>query len=548
MVAVVEINFWSDMKNTFIIILCCLSLNVFGQNKKEVLKGKVTFVTSKNVYVRFESTALIKVGDSLKLANSSTSCLLVKNKSSKSLVCVIIGNCEVKKDAVVEFFYHKTFVKSQIIRQQKNENTKTTVVKKSNNVKDLENISGKISLATYSNFYANRDNKHRVMARFSMYADHINNSNFSFETYLNYRNEVAGGKRNFSPNKYPFKVYNMALKYNDKDNLFITVGRKINNKTSSLGAIDGLQVEKHFGQNYVGVISGFRPDITSYTFNSKLFQYGVYVGRQTQSANIFSQTTLGFIEQRNGGKVDRRYTYFQHSSNLFNSLSLFSSLELDIYNKVNGIVSNNFRLTNLYLSARYRFSRKANLSLSYDSRKRIIFYETFQSDIERLLSDDIARQGLRLRLNTKPFKFVNAGISYSTRFQSDSQNKSENINVYASMYRIPNIGGSFSINYNRNTSNFLESNIISVRHSRMAFKNRLSTTYYFRFVNYNYTSTESGNNYYYFGTDLSININRSLRLGVYAEYVKSDIENNYRFNTKIVQRFNNKKKKRKYVY
>ena len=61
-------------------------------------------------------------------------------------------------------------------------------------------------------------------------------------------------------------------------------------------------------------------------------------------------------------------------------LNLFTSLELDLYNKVNDTVNNDVRLTNLYASARYRFSRKFDLTLSYDSRKRILYYETFKSD------------------------------------------------------------------------------------------------------------------------------------------------------------------------
>ncbi len=524
--------------------------NIFAQKQNKSLEGKVTYVTSNNIYVSFKSTELIKLGDSLYLEGTKTPCLLVKNKASKSVVATLINDCKITKNAVVIFNYtppvevqKNTQKQKTLIKNEPQKNSYKKVEKK----KDLEKIAGKLSLSTYNNIYANRDNKHRVMARFSMYADHINNSNFSFETYLNYRKEVAGGTRNFSPNKYPFKVYNLALKYHNDKDLYLVAGRNINNKTSSLGAIDGVQVEKHFGKNYIGVIGGFRPDLSSYSYNSKLFQYGAYIGRQTQTADVFSVTTLGFIEQRNAGNVDRRYSYFQHSSNLFNKLNLFSSFELDLYKNLNGVVSNDFRLTNMYVSARYKFNRKANVNLSYDSRKRIIYYETYQSDVERLLADDISRQGLRLRLNTKPFKYVNAGISYSSRFQSDNQNKSDNINVYASMYRLPKIGGSASITYNRNSSSYLESNIVSLRHSRMAFNNKLSTSFYFRFVNYNYTITEKQSNLYYLGTDLSVNLGRNLRLGLYAEYLKGDSYNSYRINTKIVKRFNNRKKKRHYV-
>jgi hypothetical protein len=535
-----------DMKYILVLVLVCgFGLNTFGQNKENHLKGQVTFVTSKNVYVKFESTNLIKVGDSLYLEGNNTPCLLVKNKSSKSLVCVITKGCIVKKDAVVIFNY---LLKKEKITKIKTKVVKTkiaqdTVKKEPKESKDLERISGKISVSTYNNYYANRDNRHRYMTRFSMFANHINNSKFSFDTYLNFRKESHTN----SDNK-PLNIYSLSLKYEASPTFSVAVGRKINTKTSSLGAIDGLQAEKYFGKNYVGVIAGFRPDITDYSFNADLFQYGLYVGRKTSSTDVLSETTFGFIEQQNKGKVDRKYTYFQHSSTFFNTLNLYSSFEMDIFENLNGVITNNFRLTNLYMSARYRFNRKVNFSLSYDSRKRIIYYETFRSQVERMLSDDLARQGLRFRLNFKPYKYVNAGVSYSSRFQKDSQNKSQNINAFVSMYKLPKIGGSFSIHYNRNTSNYLVSNILSLRHYRTIFKDKVSSSFYLRVVGYTYTSNEQTTLQYYFGTDLSTYIGRNLRLSLYAEYLKSDLGNSYRINTRIVKRFNNKKKKKHYAY
>ncbi|NQW36696.1 MAG: hypothetical protein HQ471_06795 [Flavobacteriales bacterium] len=533
------------MKKYIIILIIVTGFcsNTFGQDTAGILKGKVTFVTSKNVYVKFDNTKNIKVGDTLQISKSNSKCLLVTNKSSKSCVTIILSGCEVKKDDDIIF---KFLIKNDniIVKTVKIDTVSTqpkeVINKNIKASKNLERINGKFSVATYSNFYDSRDTRHKVMSRFSINAEHINNSRFSVESYLNYRKESLTNTDNISP----LKVYSLSLKYDVDPTLSVAFGRKINNHTSSLGAIDGLQVEKHFDKNYVGVIAGFRPDIFNYGFNSNLFQYGAYIGRITNKTNIRSQTTLGFIEQKNSGKIDRRYSYFQHSSTLYNNLNLFSSVELDLFNQINGVDMGSSRLTNFYVSARYKFNRKLNATVSFDSRKRIIYYETFQTDIERLLSDDVARQGLRFRINGKPFKYVNAGMGYSVRFQSGNQNKSENINAFVSMYKIPNFKGSLSLNYNRNLSSYLESNIVSLRHSRQIFNDKWSADFYFRFVNYNYTLSESSSNQYYFGTDLSVNIGHNLRLGLYGEYVKGSLENNYRINTKLVKRFNNKKKKK----
>ncbi len=544
-----------DMKNS-IVLLVFITLfcsKIFGQEHNGILKGKITFVTSQNVYVNFENTDNIKVGDTLNLSNSAKPCLIVTNKSSKSVVAVIINGCEVKKDDEVTFKFlinqePLVEVKKVTIPIDSISIKPVTVSKKAETVKNLERISGKFSIASYSNIYSTRPNRQKIITRFNIYADHINNSKYSFESYLNYNKDIRTVTNNYTQNQSPFKVYSFALTYDKSPTLSIAIGRKINNSISSVGAIDGLQVEKHFGKNYVGAIVGFRPDLFDYGFNSNLFEYGAYIGRLTNTPNLYSQTTFGIIEQQKNGKVDRRYTYFQHSSTFFNKLNLFSSFEVDIFNKFNGLKTSSARLTNFYASTRYKFSKTVDASISFDSRKSIIYYETFQSEVERLLSDDVARQGLRFRINTKPLKYVNAGASYSIRYQSDKLNKSENINAYFSMYQIPNIGGSFNFNFNNNTSNYLKSNILSFSHSRTMFKDQLSTDFYFRTVDYTYNSNNLKTKENYFGIDLSININRNLRFSLDGEYQKGDLEKNYRINTQIIKRFNNNKKKTNYAY
>lgn len=525
--------------------ICC---TVNGQDKAQIIEGKVTFVTSKNVYVKFDDTQKIKIGDTLYISNN-TPCLLVSNKSSRSIVCTKINNCAIQKDVIVTYTY-----KLEIEDVKENETIEDdidisyndsihAIAKSSKKTFYTENIKARLSASSYSNFSNIRNNTHRIMSRFSLYANHINHSKYSVETYFNYRQNILSGESSsFKKTKY-FRVFNLALIYDVDSTLSVTLGRKINYKISSLGAIDGLQAEKFFGNNYVGVIAGFRPDIFDFGFNSNLLQYGTYIGRLTNRENFYSQTTLGVAEQRNNGEIDRRFTYFQHSSRIFNKLNLFSALELDLYNKVNDSVNNSPRLTNLYLSARYRFNRKINLSLSYDSRKQIIYYKTFETDIEELLDEDFARQGIRARINIKPFKKVFSGFSYSKRFQSNNQNKSNNIYGYVSYSNLPRIGGRLSLTYNMNSSNYLDSNIASLRYSRTYMDNRLNADFYYRFVNYKYTSNFPDFNQNYFGAYLSYYLDRSLIISLSGEYSSFDQDHNFRINTRIIKRFYRRRKK-----
>ena len=215
---------------------------------------------------------------------------------------------------------------------------------------------------------------------------------------------------------------------------------------------------------------------------------------------------------------------------------------MDLYNKTDSISKNSIDLTNLYVSAKYKFSSKFNLMLSYDSRKKIIYYETYKTEIERLLDDNEARQGVRLRLNIRPARFIFTGFSYSQRFQSSTQNKSDNINGYITFSKIPTIGGRLSINYNKNSSNYLESNVISIRHSRNLIVNKLSADFYFRTVNYEYVSSATSIKQNYYGANLSYNFTKGLRFNVFGELsVDPKSDNDFRLNMALIKRFKNKK-------
>ncbi|MGB5499362.1 MAG: hypothetical protein WBM77_10575 [Maribacter sp.] len=519
-----------------IIVFIVLTYNVFGQTDDPILSGTVSFVTSNNIYVKFENTQAIAIGDSLKLSSTNTACLVVKSKSSSSCVCQVVNGCEIKKGDEVSHS-PKPMLEADLLEAQPQQIFEPEVLEVDEDPIYKEKIRGRISASSYSTLASDRDDRHRIMSRFSIDANHIKDSKFSFNTYLNYRHILDQAETSSLQNNSFLRVFNLGVRYDASPTLSVTLGRNINPKISSIGAIDGLQVEKYFGKSYAGAIVGFRPDIFDYGFNADLLQYGGYVGTITDTDVFYSQTTFGAIEQRSNGDIDRRYVYLQHSSTIYKNLNIFSSMEMDIFSKVNNTTKNNLRLTNLYVSARYRFSRKLNLMLSYDSRKRIIYYESFQTEIERLLDEDIARQGARARINFRPYKNILAGVSYSKRFQSNSDNKSDNIHGYVTLTKVPNIGGRLSLTYNRNESNYLESNIGAARYTRAFLNGRLNTDLYYRLVFYDYTSGIDSLEQHYFGTSMSYNINRKLLVSISGELSTFNDENNIRIYSRIVQRF-----------
>lgn len=519
------------LRSLSILSVLLLSASIcLSQGNGNTLQGKVTYITSNSVYVRFADTGNINVGDTLKVPRGSTAtaCLIVKNKSSSSCVATPVKGCDLKVGDLIT--YRPAVAEkgtgaapARVVTQPAKDDSK----------RSIEKIRGSVSASSYSNLSANHGNTTKAMYRLSFYAPHINRSKFSFETYMNYRQTFTPGDS--ARPKDVFNIYSLSMQFDASPTLSLVLGRRINPKVSSIGAIDGLQVEKSFGSFYLGLLGGFRPDVIDYSFNPDLLQYGGYIGLKSDTKGLYSTTTIGLMEQGNKGNTDRRYAYFQHSSSISQNLNVFAAFELDLYNQVTADSVGDPRLTNLFVSATYRISRKVDFGLSYSSRKKILYYETLKTEIERLLDDDVARQGLRANANFRPINTVSLGVSYSKRFQANDLNKSDNINGYASWSKIPSIGGRLFVNYNRNTSNYMETSIWSFRHSRSLIKTKLDGDIYYRMVDYNYIASETITKQKYYGASLSYQVAKKLTLNVLGELAATAEEENYRIYARITK-------------
>ena len=153
------------------------------------------------------------------------------------------------------------------------------------------------------------------------------------------------------------------------------------------------------------------------------------------------------------------------------------------------------------------------------------------------MDDDEARQGVRARVNVKPHKYITVGASYSKRFQSDQQNKSNNINGFFNLSKVPKIDGRFSVNFNMNTSNYLETQITSLRYSRYVLKKKLNVDMYFRMVNYAYKNSEVRFGQKYYGTNFGYRLSKKWRISLLGEMSSGRGEKNFRVNTKVTNRF-----------
>lgn len=531
-----------------------------GKDNRTNDSGKVSYITSQNVYVKFKSTEHIGIGDTLfvNLKGNMIPVLIVDNKSSISCVCSPIS---AKKLNISNVIFTQ---KSKVRNSQEGETTsqdnqskyqssslegnnkpskeikETDPIEKPDKVQlkaaNKQDISGRISIASY-NTLSEKETNHRMRYTLSLRGDHLANTRLSMDSYITFRHTLGEWEDVKTNLNSALKIYSLALMYNINDNSRIALGRKINPKISSMGAMDGLQLEQKIGNVLLGVLAGSRPDYLDYSLNLDLFQYGAYASHEFSTKSKFMQNTLGYIEQRNNAEIDRRFIYFQHNSSLLKNLNLFTSAEISLYEKINNQPKNVFDLTNLYVSIRYRFSRKLSVTASYDNRKNVQYYETFKSFIDRLIEQE-TRQGVRLNANYRLAKSIIWGVNAGWRFQKSDKNLSENINSYLTFSRIPSLNIRTTITANFLQTNYLNSKIFGIRISKDIIPRKLYGNINFRMVDYRYLNYETVTKQSIAGFNLSWNIIKKLTM--YVDYEGTFDQQNilyHRIYTKIIQRF-----------
>jgi hypothetical protein len=262
-----------------------------------------------------------------------------------------------------------------------------------------------------------------------------------------------------------------------------------------MGSNDGVQFELKFKPISMGIIAGFRPNYTDYGFTSSLFQAGAYLYNEYAGKKGFMQTTVAFINQTNSGKTDRRFLYFQHVNSLVKNLTLFGSLEVDLYGKHFNSTDSIFTtttnpvLTNLYVSLSYRLMRRLGISFSYSNRQNVIYYETYKSYLDRLI-DNPTMQGYSLQVSYNPVNNLSIGATAAYRFETPDPRPTKNIYAYLTYSQIPGIRTSATLSIMRLETSYVNGKIYSAGFSKDLAAGKLYLGLTYRYVDYHYFTTE----------------------------------------------------------
>jgi hypothetical protein len=533
------------MKFCFVFLIFCSVIGLKAQKVNNMANGKVSYMSSQNVYVKFESTSSLKIGDTLYIQkdNKNIPVLVINNLSSTSCVCTKIATVDLaistqvigKKNPVV-----KEDLKTKEIVAANNVNSSDTVVptevKKVIDPKFAQKISGSVSASSYTNLSKSSDfNSTRLRYQFSLNARNIANSKISFETYMSFnhfKNDWTPVKENIFN---ALKIYNFAVKFDNYKNTQIVLGRKINPKLSSMGAVDGLQYEGNFNKFFVGVIVGSRPNYKDYSFDFNLLQFGTYFGHNYDNTNGQMQNSIAIVEQMNASKTDRRFIYFQHSNSLGKNLYLFGSTEVDLYKNINDTAQNTFDLSSAYLLLSYKMFRSFTLSTSYDNRKNIIYYESYKSFINQLLETE-ARQGLSLQAVYSGFKNISFGAKAGYRFANCNSKETKDLYAFISYYNIPTVKLNVTLSGNYLESSYVKGKIgnLTISQNSLEF---LNFDLGYQFVDYNYIGTLTSSIQHVVNLSVSLNLHKNISFTANYEYTFEKDNNYSRLNLQIRQRF-----------
>jgi hypothetical protein len=544
----------------FLIFICSVLLQahpVSGQISGASIEGKISYTTSKSVYVRFESTEAINIGDTLSLwqGNGWLPALVVRQKSSTSCVSdVLLPAIQVKVDQRVQF--QKRTMSEKIAQKEADlqvepvvtidkeaEKTDVGIVSDSaQNKTEKERkqlINGRFTLTTNGMLNPGETtNFQRIRAAFSMQVQHIHKSAFSLQTYVTYRYRY-GIDQSTTDFYNDFKIFGLSLEYAPDRAFKLWAGRRINSYIANLGTIDGLQGEIYKGNYLFGAFAGTRPDFQNFSFNRQLPQFGIYAVRNDQRENGGSaQSTLAISEQQNNFRTDRRFMYFQHSNTLVKHLNLFVSSELDLYKKENGIAASQLSITSLYTSLRYRIRNNLSLTGSYDNRRNVIYYESYQTFIDQFLAQE-TRQGFRMQLNYTPFRFLNMNASAFYRYQGSNPSPTTNYVANIGILSLPGMFQTINFSINLLESYYFKGRILGARLNGQTWKGKLGIECNYRNVQYDFFNAESSLKQHIGGVSLTFNLLKKTALMLNYEGTFEPSQEYHRYFITFIQRFKN---------
>lgn len=383
-------------------------------------KGVVTYISVENVYVRFDNTQNLQIGDTLYEVRTKKPVLVLQKKSSTSTINSRINE---KTIALGDSFYAISKIIAAPIKRDTQINHKIQKIRFNDSLK-TSNVKPKIaenkwiwhgysSISTRYNQTFNSEANRAYTQQFGRFnvrgvkKDSVRSTGLNISG--NYQHFYSQFQRTEAPKWGRVYLNQAEFSMSVSPSLDLKIGRGFQNGLSSIGALDALKLGLNIHKVRFEGVCGFSPDYKTQLFSTEVPVLGVSAKYQNHQFPIKWDVNFGWMNQFRGGNVDRNLVLLQTSAFNQNSYA-FLLLENDITQGLNKA-----RVQSTYLSVQHKLNSKWNTFASYDTRTPWIFWQTYdQLTIDDLIERE-AQRGFRLRVNYKQSRNVNWGIQSTLR-------------------------------------------------------------------------------------------------------------------------------------
>lgn len=203
------------------------------------------------------------------------------------------------------------------------------------------------------------------------------------------------------------RVYRLNTRWHSSaDQYRVTLGRQFSSALTSISTFDGVELAYERTRWGLGAFAGTQPEPVDYGFSTDIAEYGVYARlRSTPAAGANWELVSAAIGSYEQAHINREYVaLLARASSARASLMLQQDVDVNRGWKRDA-GERAVTLTNTFVSANYRASRRLDLDAGYDNRRNIRLYRDFVSPETQF--DDAYRQGV----------WGGAGVGFARRYR-----------------------------------------------------------------------------------------------------------------------------------
>jgi hypothetical protein len=341
-----------------------------------------------------------------------------------------------------------------------------------------------------------------------------------------------------SNSEWDNRIYEFSLSYGGGDNATsFQVGRILPHHLTRVGYVDGAAVDRHLGAGWhLGLSGGAKPRWQYSSNEVSLQKYGGYIGYENRARKDIQFEQYAVVAgEYHGGEISRELVDLEGSLNLGSSLWFNNQFEIDINRGWRKEKSGrSFDLSSVYLSARWRLSKRVSLGSSYDTRRNYWTYT--QQSIADSLFDDQLRRGARADFNLNlPHQFnLNSQIGY--RKAADEPDPTVSLVLYASKAGIPTTQTRASVRYSKFNGPSIDGYNYSIRLAQR-FGDKLSLEAADGLYRYDLTSNNDSRSNHWWEGVLRLEAIRGWYTDLLYQYNSGDDTRGYTFRAEIGKRF-----------